>query len=470
MIEILLVSLFRVASAGDPWVVIVAGSNGYQNYRHQADACHAYHVALSRGVPADHVILMMFDDVANNEGNPFMGKLFNTANGTDVYAGCKLAYREMDVSMENFFKVLHGDATAGGAVLGSGANDDVFVVYTDHGAPGYVTFPSGPAMHASDLSAALATMHSKNMYGRLLLYMDACNSGSMFETNPPPPNALVVTAANDHEDSWAAFCPPYDKVLSENGRETFSCLGDVFTISWMLDAALGTSDESVGVQIDRTIAATTALHTPPSHPMQFGNSSLRAEAVALFEGDATPPPRVRAGAAEPMAGVVSARDVRHVFFLLFYTRECSYFFSRISSSSGAAAPRDVAPRSRRRARGLRGGRARRCRGARRGAPRARRRRRALGARCRPRRRAERFRRARSFRRRSGGALLQALARLRRSALRRHDVRRLRDAVQRRAGDALRPRRAGRYRTRRCRRLRVIARSAASHVVRGRLSL
>ena len=279
MIEILLVSLFRVASAGDPWVVIVAGSNGYQNYRHQADACHAYHVALSRGVPADHVILMMFDDVANNEGNPFMGKLFNTANGTDVYAGCKLAYREMDVSMENFFKVLHGDATAGGAVLGSGANDDVFVVYTDHGAPGYVTFPSGPAMHASDLSAALATMHSKNMYGRLLLYMDACNSGSMFETNPPPPNALVVTAANDHEDSWAAFCPPYDKVHAEGDREAFSCLGDVFSINWIVAATSG-GGGTVGAQValvaNETANGQTLNPHHNSHVQVYGDNSIRA--------------------------------------------------------------------------------------------------------------------------------------------------------------------------------------------------
>jgi hypothetical protein len=29
------------------WVVIVAGSNGYQNYRHQADACHAYQVVAA---------------------------------------------------------------------------------------------------------------------------------------------------------------------------------------------------------------------------------------------------------------------------------------------------------------------------------------------------------------------------------------------------------------------------------------
>ena len=26
----------------DHWAVIVAGSSGYSNYRHQADTCHAY--------------------------------------------------------------------------------------------------------------------------------------------------------------------------------------------------------------------------------------------------------------------------------------------------------------------------------------------------------------------------------------------------------------------------------------------
>ena len=35
--------------------------------------------------------------------------------GQDVYGGCKLDYTGMDVTMDNFFKVLHGDASAKGA-------------------------------------------------------------------------------------------------------------------------------------------------------------------------------------------------------------------------------------------------------------------------------------------------------------------------------------------------------------------
>ena len=31
---------------GELWAVLVAGSNGWSNYRHQADVCHAYQVGI----------------------------------------------------------------------------------------------------------------------------------------------------------------------------------------------------------------------------------------------------------------------------------------------------------------------------------------------------------------------------------------------------------------------------------------
>ena len=30
----------------DHWALLVAGSSGFVNYRHQADVCHAYHLLL----------------------------------------------------------------------------------------------------------------------------------------------------------------------------------------------------------------------------------------------------------------------------------------------------------------------------------------------------------------------------------------------------------------------------------------
>ena len=79
---------------GDHWAVLIAGSSGYGNYRHQADACHAYQISLKAGIKPEQIILLAVDDIANNQENPYPGKMFNkpTPQGTpgvDVYAGCK---------------------------------------------------------------------------------------------------------------------------------------------------------------------------------------------------------------------------------------------------------------------------------------------------------------------------------------------------------------------------------------------
>ena len=49
------------------WAVLVAGSNGWYNYRHQADVCHAYQILHKNGIPDSHIIVMMYDDLAKNK-------------------------------------------------------------------------------------------------------------------------------------------------------------------------------------------------------------------------------------------------------------------------------------------------------------------------------------------------------------------------------------------------------------------
>lgn len=78
--------------AADQYAVLVAGSNTYSNYRHQSDICHAYQILIKHGVPAANIIVMAYDDIANNSQNPFKGKIFNKPTnaqaGVDVYGGC----------------------------------------------------------------------------------------------------------------------------------------------------------------------------------------------------------------------------------------------------------------------------------------------------------------------------------------------------------------------------------------------
>ena len=147
-----------------------------------------------------------------------------------MYAGCNIDYSKKDVTPDNFLRVIKGEGE--GKVLNSTAKDKVFFYFSDHGAPGLIAFPKG-TLYADDLNDALKEMHSKNMYERLVFYLEACESGSMFENLLDKGlNIYATTAASATESSYAYYCYPNEKV---NGRHIFSCLGDEYSITFMED-------------------------------------------------------------------------------------------------------------------------------------------------------------------------------------------------------------------------------------------
>ena len=93
---ILLIAVLVAAVSCDHWAILVAGSNTYGNYRHQADVYHAYQVLIKGGFDQNKIITLAYDDIANNIKNPFKGKVFNRPTdkepGVDVYAGVKIDY------------------------------------------------------------------------------------------------------------------------------------------------------------------------------------------------------------------------------------------------------------------------------------------------------------------------------------------------------------------------------------------
>lgn len=84
---------------------------------------------------------MAYNDIAFNTENPLQGELHNAPSGDkpgrNFYKDCVFDYEGDDVTKDNYFAVLKGnkDAVVGGSgrVLESGPNDEVFLVYSDHG-------------------------------------------------------------------------------------------------------------------------------------------------------------------------------------------------------------------------------------------------------------------------------------------------------------------------------------------------
>lgn len=56
------------------WAVLVCGSKGWENYRHQASLYRMYQT-LRRGIPEQRIVTMFYDDIATHADNPFPGKV-----------------------------------------------------------------------------------------------------------------------------------------------------------------------------------------------------------------------------------------------------------------------------------------------------------------------------------------------------------------------------------------------------------
>jgi legumain len=77
-------------------------------------------------------------------------------------------------------------------------------------------------------------MHENKLYGELVFYLEACESGSMFEgILRDDINAYAITAANAEESSWGTYCYPDDAI---KGVHMGTCLGDLFSVIWMEDS------------------------------------------------------------------------------------------------------------------------------------------------------------------------------------------------------------------------------------------
>jgi legumain len=112
----------------------------------------------------------------------------------------------------------------------------------------------------------------------MVIYIEACESGSMFEKLDDNINVYAVTASNADESSWGTYCPPDDMV---KGVEINSCLGDLFSVNWMEDADKSPpSKETLDQQFTRVKTLTTK-----SHVMRYGDLVFKNEPVGNFYGN-----------------------------------------------------------------------------------------------------------------------------------------------------------------------------------------
>lgn len=272
-----LLAFFAAAVSAADWVVLVAGSNGYYNYRHQADVSAAYTTIIkANNIPASNIIVMMYDDIANNPSNPYPGKLFNWQDdsgklGPDVYTGIVKDYTAATVTPEIFLKVLQGQKPGVGSnkVVASTANDNIFVFFSDHGGPGILAFPS-EYLSSTDLNNAISAMGKAKRFKQMVFYVEACESGSMFDNILTTPNVYALTASDPTTSSYAC----------EFNNALDAYLNDCFSFNWMQ----AVRDNDSGSQTFMQNYITTRNLTTESTACAYGDLAIQSELMASFIG------------------------------------------------------------------------------------------------------------------------------------------------------------------------------------------
>ena len=132
----------------------------------------------------------------SDSNNPWPGKLFTLSDpegeGWDHAAGCKehFDYQGKMIEPEVVLAIIRQDEEKVKALTGlenpkvfhTTEDDTLFIYYSDHG------------------------------YGKMAFFLEACESGSVFDTLPSNLNIYAFTSANQTELAWCDYCPPNDVV------------------------------------------------------------------------------------------------------------------------------------------------------------------------------------------------------------------------------------------------------------------
>jgi legumain len=187
----------------------------------------------------------------------------------------------------------------------------VFVYFSDHGAPGLIAFPND-YLYADQLLKTLNYMHQQKMYRQLVIYIEACESGSMFEgLLPSNISVYATTASTKDQSSYACYW--------DASRNAY--LGDEFSVRWLEDSDAHDGSDDKWTLLDQFKVVKN--QTLQSQPQQYGDLSVDTEAIDDFQGynkfpGADPDQHHSAPVStesvalgfEPCGSAVSSRDVK----------------------------------------------------------------------------------------------------------------------------------------------------------------
>ena len=209
---------FAYPAMTDQYAVLVQGSEGYINYRHQADVLSVYQALRRGGFPDDHIILIIDRDMSSSHANPQPGTVRTSPDGPDLlggttvgsgFAAAEIDYDSRDLTARDIANILKGNQTSTTpVVLPQGEGHNVLFYWSGHGRSrsqgGADEFVWRKDYAGDGFTAALLKETARQMqFRKLCIAAEPCYGECVISAVEGIPGVLAMSGASAAEQSWA---------------------------------------------------------------------------------------------------------------------------------------------------------------------------------------------------------------------------------------------------------------------------
>jgi len=224
-----------------------------------------YTFLKEKGVPDEHIILLVYDDIPQDRKNKKPGEVYHTPGEEEVRKQASPDYIGDNVNKQMLMDVLLGTGIQNDRpLLTLNENSTVLLYLSSHRADG------SELVSPEEMSSIFDNMANNKRFGRMLVIIESCFSGAIAATVTTP-DVLVLAASARDETSKSAT---YDSELS-------NWLSDEFTKE--LISLLRSSDPPYTI---RQLYQQLYYNVRSSHPsITKGNVSLDIPVHVFFGGN-----------------------------------------------------------------------------------------------------------------------------------------------------------------------------------------
>ena len=203
----------------DQYAVLVQGSSGLKNYRHQADVLSLYQLLRKNGFSDDHIIVIVDGSLANDKDNPEQGIIRTSMSGQDLLGGTDglpkavIDYDAATLSATDIADILLGRQSSRlPVVLPKDAGQNVLFFWSGHGRStthgGSNEFEwrdanAGQGFTASLMKQTVNEMLTQGYCRKLLVVAEPCYGEVVIRPLEGIQGVLAISGAAANEQSWS---------------------------------------------------------------------------------------------------------------------------------------------------------------------------------------------------------------------------------------------------------------------------